>query len=72
MENHNNPPRPALLRRPEACRLLGIGPSTYKMLVARGDLVEITIGERGRRLPYVEIGRYIAVCLAKTADPHER
>jgi excisionase family DNA binding protein len=60
MEINNNSSRPALLRRPEACRLLGIGPSTYKILVGNGILREVAIGERGRRLPYTEVERYIA------------
>jgi excisionase family DNA binding protein len=68
MHNNNNPSHAALLRRPEACRLLGIGPSTYKMLVARGVLREVAVGERGRRLPYVEVERYISERLA-TAEP---
>lgn len=60
MQNNNNPSQPALLRRPEACRALGIGPSTYKALVARGALREVAIGERGRRLPFSEVQRYIS------------
>ena len=65
MQNNNNPSQPALLRRPEACRLLGIGPSTYKTLVGKGILREVAVGQRGRRLPFSEIERYIAERLAE-------
>jgi hypothetical protein len=56
---------PLLLRRAEAQRMLGVGPSKYKQIVAAGALREIPIGRRGRRVPYAELERYIAECLAK-------
>lgn len=55
---------PTLLRRPEAWRTLGIGPSKYKQLVAEGQIREISIGSRGKRLPYSEVERYVAERLA--------
>lgn len=61
MTTENNPKRPfypLLLSRKEACRLLGIGASTYKQLVAGGSLREVQIGNRGRRLPYSEAVRF--------------
>jgi excisionase family DNA binding protein len=72
MENDNNRSQPALLRRREALlrraeawRALAIGPSTYKGLVANGELREVPIGKRGRRLPLSEVERYIAERLGK-------
>jgi|HubBroStandDraft_6_1064221.scaffolds.fasta_scaffold00532_9 predicted DNA-binding transcriptional regulator AlpA len=67
MQNNHNPLQPTLLRRPEAWRLLGIGPSTYKALVGKGILREVAIGQRGRRLPYSEIERYVSERLAEAA-----
>jgi hypothetical protein len=55
----NDSTRPILLTRREACGLLKIGLSTYKLLVGRGALREIRIGTRGRRLPYGEAVRYV-------------
>ncbi len=60
METNSNSSKPALLRRAEAQRLLSIGPSKYKELVGKGELKEVSIGDRGKRLPYCEIERYIA------------
>jgi excisionase family DNA binding protein len=56
-----------LLTRSKACERLGIGLSTYKRLVAEGQLHEVPIG-RARRLPEAEIGRYIKARLDKRAD----
>lgn len=67
MQNNYNLTQPALLRRPEAWRLLGIGPSTYKTLVGKGILREVAIGQRGRRLPSSEVERYIAERLAEAS-----
>lgn len=53
-------PRPLLLTRDEACRILGVKLSHYKELVARGALREIPIGLRGRRLPLSEAERFVA------------
>ncbi len=60
MERISNHQR--LLRRAEACERLGIGLSTYKRLVNAGELQEIAIG-RARRLPEIEVDRYIKVHL---------
>jgi excisionase family DNA binding protein len=49
-----------LLRRGDACQRLGIKPSYYRLLVSRGELREIAIGKRARRLPDSEIERFIA------------
>lgn len=65
MEPVNNRNHPLLLKRPEAQRLLQMGPSRYKQLVTAGVLREIAIGERGRRLPYTEAERYVLEGLAK-------
>lgn len=65
MENNNKPSQPALLRRSEAWRALAIGPSKYKDLVNSGALCEVSIGERGRRLPLSEVQRYISERLAE-------
>lgn len=69
MQNRNTPSQPVLLRRPEACRLLSIGASSLKVLIGRGQLREIAIGARGRRLPFSEIERYIAESLAGGVEP---
>jgi hypothetical protein len=66
METVNNPICPLLLRRAEAQKLLGLGPSRYKELVAAGVLKEVAIGERGRRLPYTEAQRFVVEGLAKS------
>jgi len=68
MENVNNPKGPLLLRRSEAQKLLGLGPSKYKQLVAAGLLREIAIGERGRRLPFTEAERFVVEGLAASGD----
>jgi hypothetical protein len=65
MENVNNSIGPLLLRRSEAQKLLGVGPSKYKELIATGLLKEVAIGERGRRLPYAEAERFVIEGLAK-------
>ena len=54
--NGFNPP--LLLTREEACRVLGIRLSQYKILLGRGLLREIAIGKRGRRLPLAEAERF--------------
>jgi excisionase family DNA binding protein len=51
---------PRLLRRKEACDLLGISLSRYKLLIASGRMREIRIGLRGKRLPASEIDRFVA------------
>ena len=48
-----------LLTRDESCGLLGIKLSQYKVLVSKGFLREISIGVRGKRLPYSEAQRYV-------------
>jgi len=50
--------QPLLLTRDEACRALGIKLSQYKLLVGKGVLREVSIGARGRRLPYSEALRF--------------
>jgi excisionase family DNA binding protein len=50
---------PLLLRRAEAQRLLGIGPSKYKQIVANGGIREVAIGLRGRRVSYAELERFV-------------
>jgi len=57
-------PKPLLLTRDEACRILGVRLSHYKKLVANGALNEICIGDRGKRLPYSEAERFITERLA--------
>ncbi len=54
-----------LLRRAEAQRLLGIGPSKYKQIVADGGIREVAIGQRGRRVSYAELERFVADRMAK-------
>ena len=49
---------PLLLTRDEACRVLGIKISQYKLLVGDGLLREVHIGQRGRRLPREEAERF--------------
>jgi excisionase family DNA binding protein len=66
MQVNSDRQQPVLLRRPEVCRLLGIGPSTLKALIGRGVLREIAIGARGRRVPYSEVERYVAERLGST------
>jgi excisionase family DNA binding protein len=56
-----------LLTRSKACERLGIGLSTFKRLVAEGQLHEVQIG-RARRLPEAEIGRYIKARLDEVED----
>lgn len=51
--------KPLLLTRSEACLLLGIKLAYYKALVASEALREISIGKRGKRLPYSEAQRFI-------------
>jgi excisionase family DNA binding protein len=58
MFNANDQKHPLLLTRDEACRLLGVKLSQYKILVGRGLLREVRIGERGRRLPLEEAFRF--------------
>lgn len=48
-----------ILTRREAAATLRVGISTYKTLVARGLLREVSIGTRGRRLPASEVERFI-------------
>jgi hypothetical protein len=54
----NDRNHPLLLTRDEACHLLGVRISQYKLLVARGLLREVRIGVRGRRLPLEEAFRF--------------
>jgi excisionase family DNA binding protein len=61
-------PKPLLLTRDEACRILGVKLSHYKDLVARGALREIAIGLRGKRLPFSEAERYVAERLAASGS----
>ena len=49
---------PLLLTREQACRLLGVKLSQYKILVGDGLLREVCIGQRGRRLPMEEALRF--------------
>ncbi len=60
-------PQRLLLTRDEACGLLGIKLSQYKVLVGKGDLREICIGVRGKRLPYSEAQRYVQERLTEAA-----
>jgi predicted site-specific integrase-resolvase len=55
-----------LLTRDESCGLLGIKLSQYKVLVRQGLLHEISIGVRGKRLPYSEAQRYVRERLSET------
>lgn len=58
-------PKPLLLTRDEACRVLGVKLSHYKDLVGRGEIREIAIGLRGKRLPLSEAERFVAERLGK-------
>jgi excisionase family DNA binding protein len=51
--------KPLLLTRDEACRVLGVKLSHYKDLVGRGEIREIAIGLRGKRLPFSEAERFV-------------
>lgn len=62
----NNQNHPVLLRRAEACSTLGISLSTYKLLVGKGAIREVAIGERARRLPLSEVERYVAERLGES------
>jgi excisionase family DNA binding protein len=59
MQPVNTSSHPLLLRRNEACKMLGVSLSTYKVLVGKGELHEIAIGQRARRLPFSEANRYV-------------
>jgi excisionase family DNA binding protein len=69
MEHHNNRQYPLLLTRREACQLLGIRSAHYKVLVGRGVLREVRIGERGRRLPLAEAERFAREGLSHSQVP---
>ena len=66
MQPVNTNSYPILLRRDEACKMLGVSLSTYKVLVGKGELREIGIGERARRLPFSEVERYVKQRLSES------
>lgn len=66
MQSVNVSSHPLLLRRDEACKMLGVSLSTYKVLVGKGELREIGIGERARRLPLSEAERYVKERLSES------
>ena len=59
----NNDSRELVVSRGEAHRLLGVGLSTLKALLARGELRQIRVGRRSL-IPRDELERYIATRLA--------
>ena len=66
MQSVNVSSHPLSLRRDEACKMLGVSLSTYKVLVGKGELREIGIGERARRLPLSEAERYVKERLSES------
>lgn len=52
-------PRGAL-RPDEAADYLGVGETTVRELIRAGELGAVSIGQRGLRIPIVELDRWIA------------
>jgi excisionase family DNA binding protein len=51
---------PLLLERSQAEKVLGVGPSKLKEIIRRGELREVSIGPRGKRVPLSELERYVS------------
>lgn len=53
-------PLPALMTVPEAARVLGIARSTLDVLIRRGEVESVLIGQRNRRVTGAALAAYLA------------
>ena len=60
MQEHITEHHPLLLKRSQAEKILGVGPSKLKEIISRGELREVAIGPRGKRVPLSELERYVS------------
>lgn len=64
-----NEPRRLLLKRVEAEKILGVGPSKLKEIIYAGEIREVAIGARGKRVPLSELERYVRERLGEAEPP---
>ena len=61
-------PEPVLLKINDAAKALGVGRSFLYLAIRRGDLKSVKWG-RARRVPTVELNRFVEKLIADQADP---